>query len=313
MSGPVDDRGASTADLGIATIEVREGRETRIGELGILRVLPTKNRRTVGPWCFVDLMQAADVQRPPPLEIGPHPHIGLATVTWLFSGTVLHSDSLGSEQLIRPGQLNLMTAGRGIAHAEEGVDTGDTIADTPIMGVQMWLAQPSGPRDGASTFQHVGALPQLEIGSANASVFVGELQDARSPAVVDHPAIGLDVTLEGPTVLPVDPSFEHAVVPIDRPVLVNDHITEPGSLALAPVGMEELRLRARSRPARVIILGGQPLGETVKMWWNFVARTQDEITDAWRAWQSGNEDRFGPVPSHLPRIDAPPPPWVRQG
>lgn len=312
MSGPVDDREAGAPDLGIATIEVREGRVTRIGDLGILRVLPTKNRRTVGPWCFVDLMQAGDVDRPPPIEIGPHPHIGLSTVTWLFTGTVLHSDSLGTEQLIRPGQLNLMTAGHGIAHAEEGVDTGETLSDTPTMGVQMWLAQPSGPRDGSSAFQHVEALPRTHIGPSSATVLVGEHGGAHSPAVVDHPAIGLDITLAGPTVLPVDPRFEHAVVPIDRPVMVNDHITEPGSLALAPAGMGELRLQARSHPARVMVLGGQPLGETVKMWWNFVARTEDEITEAWRDWQAGNEDRFGPVPSHLPRIDAPPPPWVRR-
>ncbi len=313
MSGPVDDRDASTADMGIATIEVREGREARIGELGVIRVLPTKNRRTVGPWCFVDLMRAGAVDRPPPLEIGPHPHIGLATVTWLFTGTVLHSDSLGTEQLIRPGQLNLMTAGHGIAHAEEGVETGETLTDTPTMGVQMWLAQPSGTRRGGSNFQHIEDLPRTHIGPSEASVFLGSLGDARSPAVVDHPAIGLDLILAAPTLLPVDPAYEYAIVPIDRPVMVDDHITEPGSLALVPAGREELRLAARVHPARVMVLGGQPLGETVKMWWNFVARTQDEITDAWHDWQSRNDDRFGTVPSHLPRIDAPTPPWIRQG
>lgn len=313
MSGPVDERGATTADMGVATIEVREGRQARIGEMGIVRVLPTKNRRTVGPWCFVDLMQSDDVDRPPPLEIGPHPHIGLATVTWLFTGTVLHSDSLGTEQLIRPGQLNLMTAGHGIAHAEEGKDTTESIADTGVMGVQMWLAQPSGTRDGRAAFQHIESLPQVEIGASRGTVFVGSQSLAASPAAIDHPAIGLDLILDAPTAVPVNPAFEHAVVPIDRPVMVDDHITEPGSLALAPVGREELRLAARSHPARVMILGGEPLGETVKMWWNFVARTEEEITEAWRDWQDGNEDRFARVPSHLPRIEAPRPPWVRQG
>lgn len=311
MSGPVDERGATTQNLGISAIEVREGRQTRIGDLGILRVLPTKNRRTVGPWCFVDLMEAGDVDRPPPLEIGPHPHIGLSTVTWLFTGTVLHSDSLGTEQLIRPGQLNLMTAGRGIAHAEEGVDIGPTLDDTPIMGVQMWLAQSDATRHGGSLFQHLEALPRTEIGEGEATVFVGDHLGVASPASVDHPAIGLDLTLGGPIVLPTNPSFEHAIVPIDRPVAVDDHITEPGSLALVPLGRTEIRLTARSHPARVMVLGGEPLGETVKMWWNFVARSEDEITEAWRDWQTGNEDRFGPVPSHLPRIDAPPPPWLR--
>lgn len=311
MSGPVDERSASTRNLGIQTIEVREGRQTRIGEMGVLRVLPTRNRRTVGPWCFVDLMEAGDVDQPPPLEIGPHPHIGLSTVTWLFRGTVLHTDSLGSEQLIRPGQLNLMTAGHGIAHAEEGVDVGPVLDRTAVMGVQMWLAQPDATRHGGSGFQHVDAIPEVEVGAGRARVFIGSHQGVASPAVIDHPAVGLDLVLDGSTVVPVDRSFEHAVVPVDRPVAVDDHIAEPGSLALVPVGREELRLTARSYPARVMMLGGLPLGETVKMWWNFVARTEDEITRAWRDWQTGNEDRFGPVPTGLPRIDAPPPPWVR--
>lgn len=309
MSGPVDEQ--TGADLGIATIEVREGRQTRIGDLGILRVLPTKNRRLVGPWCFVDLMQADDVDRPPPLEIGPHPHIGLATVTWLFAGTALHSDSLGTEQLIRPGQLNLMTSGHGIAHAEEGMDTGETLTDTPIMGVQMWLAQPDATRTGDSRFQHVETLPEVEVGPSRGSVFVGRLDGAASPATVDHPAIGLDLILGGPTEVPLDPAFEHGVVPIDRPVMIEEEVAEPGSLALVPPGRDRLRLTARSHPARVMLLGGKPLGETVKMWWNFVARTEDEITEAWRDWQGGNDDRFGPVPSDLPRIDAPRPPWLR--
>jgi quercetin 2,3-dioxygenase len=308
VSGPVEEQ--TGAELGIAAIEVREGRQTTIGQLDILRVLPTKNRRTVGPWCFVDLMQAGDVERPPPLEVGPHPHIGLATVTWLFGGTVLHSDSLGTEQLIRPGQLNLMTSGHGIAHAEEGVDTGETLRDTPILGVQMWLAQPGATRQAGSRFQHVEVLPDVEVGSSRGKVFVGRLADAESPADIDHPAIGLDIVLHGPTEIPVDTRFEHALVPVDRPVSVEGAVTEPGSLALVPIGRDGLRLEARSYPARAMLLGGAPLGETVKMWWNFVARSEDEITQAWRDWQEGNDDRFAPVPSRLPRIDAPPPPWL---
>src|SRR5207247_3440774 len=136
MSGPVEGFAEVTPGLGVSAIEVREGRSTQVGRMGVLRVLPTKGRRTVGPWCFVDLIRPEDVADPPPLEIGPHPHIGLATVTWLFKGSALHSDSLGTEQLIRPGQLNLMTAGHGIAHAELGVET----ASGGIIGAQMWLA-----------------------------------------------------------------------------------------------------------------------------------------------------------------------------
>jgi quercetin 2,3-dioxygenase len=312
MSGPIDDLDRATSNRGLSAIEVREGRTTNIGRLGIVRVLPTKNRRTIGPWCFVDLMQADDVDRPPPLEIGPHPHIGLATVTWLFTGSALHSDSLGTEQLIRPGQLNLMTSGHGIAHAEEGVDTDTTWESTGTMGVQMWLAQTEATRHGFSGFQHLDELPEVPIGSSEARILIGEIDGVRSEADIAHPTIGLDILLRGDTAIPVDAGFEHAVVPIDKPVRVGEDIVETGSLAIVPPGRDELAISARSTAARVMLLGGAPLGDEVKMWWNFVARTTEELTAAWHDWQTGNEDRFGPVPSTLERIEAPTPPWIRQ-
>ena len=174
MSGPIDEMPAADSH-GMSTIEVREGRRTNIGRLGIVRILPTKRRRTIGPWCFVDLMTPDDVEDPVPMEIGPHPHIGLATVTWLFEGAVLHSDSLGTEQLIRPGQLNLMTAGNGIAHAEEGVAEVGVVHASDTMGVQMWLAQPESTRHGESAFQHVDSLPVAEVGGAAVRVLIGEV------------------------------------------------------------------------------------------------------------------------------------------
>lgn len=311
MSGPLDEQAARTSNRGIATIEVREGRTARIGRMGILRVLPTKNRRTIGPWCFTDLMQAEDVDQPPPLEIGPHPHIGLATVTWLFTGSALHTDSLGTEQLIRPGQLNLMTAGSGIAHAEEGLDSGETWSGTGTMGVQMWLAQPEATRHGSSGFQHLDELPKTAVGASQATVFVGRLGDAVSPASVDHPSVGIDLELRGHTELPTEPGFEYGVVPIDRPVMVDGEIVEPGSLAIVPVGHDVIPLESRTDPSRLMILGGAPLGEEVQMWWNFVARTKEEITEAWRDWEGRNQDRFGPVPTKLRRMEAPVPPWLR--
>ena len=311
MSGPVDEMAAVTSDLGVSTIEVREGRSTSIGRMGILRVLPTKGRRTVGPWCFVDLMNPDDVEHPPPLEIGPHPHIGLATVTWLFAGAALHSDSLGSEQLIRPGELNLMTSGRGIAHAELGVETGVATGTNGIMGAQMWLALTDDTRNAGSAFQHLGELPVADLGSGEGHVLIGALGEATSDAKVDHPTIGVDVTFRSSLELPTDPTFEYGVVPIDQPVKIQDAIVEPGSLALVPTGFQQLLFAARGGPARMLVLGGEPLGAEIKMWWNFVARTLDEITEAWRAWRDHDDDRFGPVPSELARIDAPTPPWLR--
>lgn len=305
----MDEGAATVADIGVSAIEVKEGRTTSIGTLGIVRVLPTKGRRTIGPWCFVDLMSPGDVERPPPIEIGPHPHIGLATVTWLFDGRVLHGDSLGTEQLIRPGQLNLMTAGAGIAHAELGVETAPAHATSGVVGVQMWIAQTEEARHGEPRFQHLPELPQVELEGAVGRLLVGAAGGEASPAVVDHPTIGLDLTVDGVALLPTDPRFEHGVVPIDRAVKVEDAIADPGTVAVVPSGYEELRLETRGA-GRVMILGGLPLGETITMWWNFVARSREEITQAWRDWRDRNEARFGPVPSQLPRIEAPAPPWI---
>lgn len=313
MSGPVDETPVASEGRGVSAIEVREGRTTTIGKLGIVRVLPAKGRRAIGPWCFVDLMTPGDVEEPPPIEIGPHPHIGLATVTWLFEGSALHSDSLDSEQLIRPGQVNLMTAGHGIAHAELGVEISSATETNGHMGVQMWLAQPEATRHGPSRFQHVADLPIAEIGTGEATVMVGTLVGAASTAAFEHPTIGADVTFRDRVVVPVDASFEHAIVPIGDALKVDDAIVEPGSIADVPCGYDELPIETRAGTSRFLLLGGEPLGVPIKMWWNFVARTLDEITDAWRAWQEHDDDRFGPVPSSLTRIDAPVPPWRTPG
>jgi hypothetical protein len=291
----------------LARIDVREGRSTTVGGVPISRVLPTKGRRTVGPWCFVDLILPPDFDDPHPLEVGPHPHTGLATVTWLLEGEALHTDSLGSEQPIRPGQLNLMSAGGGIAHAELGT------ADR-IHGVQMWLAQPEGTRHGPSRFEHIADLPVADLPGAEAKVMIGTFGDLSSPAVVDWPTVGLDVALRGGRAeIPTDPVFEYAVIPIDQKLKVDDAIVEPGWLALVPVGAESLPIEASVDDTRFLLLGGAPLGEPIEMWWNFVARSKDEITEAWRAWQAHDHDRFGPVSSRLARIDAPAPPWLTSG
>jgi len=312
MSGPLEEVTEVTPGLGISAIEVREGRSAQVGKMGVLRVLPTKRRRTVGPWCFVDLIHPGDILEPPRLEIGPHPHIGLATATWLFRGSALHSDSLGTEQLIRPGELNLMTAGRGIAHAELGVEAPSGIGVGGIMGAQMWLALPETTRHGPSRFDHHGDLPLAELRSGEVRVIAGDFGEARSPARVDHPTVGLDVSFRGEVNVPLKSTFEHGVVPLDHQVKVEDAIVEPGSLALVPAGYEQLRIEERVGAARLLLLGGEPFGVEIKMWWNFVARTFEEITGAWRAWQQHDEDRFAPVPSKLARIEAPTPPWLRE-
>ncbi len=313
MSGPVRDTDLDEAvDAAVTAgpldrIELREGRRADVGGLDVVRVLPTKGRRTVGAWCFVDLLGPVDMADPDPLEVGPHPHIGLATVTWLLEGEALHTDSLGTEQVIRAGQLNLMTAGRGISHAE-------LAAHPPFRGAQLWIAQPEATRHGAPAFEHHAELPELELlgsgGTSSGRLLVGSLDGAMSPARADTPLVGADLhLLPGLTTVPLEVGHEHAVAPLDVAVKVGEHVVEPGWLALVPAGVDELPLEVRSPGGRVLLLGGEPLDTPISMWWNFVARDRDEITEAWRSWNARDE-RFGHVASPLERIEAPAPPWI---
>ena len=311
MSGPTDDHDGLSRGLKALGIEVREGRPAEVGGMGVMRVLPTKARRTVGPWCFVDLMSPEDVADPDPMEVGPHPHIGLATVTWLFEGEALHTDSLGSEQVIRPGELNLMTAGQGIAHAELEIRPGSRGARAEyVKGAQMWLAQTDSTRHGPSDFAHHKDLPRADLGNGEAQVLAGTLAGVTSPVTSDWPLVGADVRLHEVVEVAVDPDFEHALVPIDRRVKVEEVIVEPGSLAIIPPGFNSLRLEADGGAGRMMLLGGVPFPVRIQMWWNFVARTRQELTQAWRDWHDHNDDRFAPVLSVLDRIDAPQPIWI---
>ncbi len=307
MSGPVTSSDADVVDALVSepdvggTIELTPGREASVGGVPVHRVLPHRPRRTVGAWCFVDHFGPTDG---PGMDIGPHPHIGLQTVTWLLDGMIVHRDSLGSEQPIRPGQLNLMTAGGGIAHAEEAPPgwSGRT------HGAQLWLAQPEETRQGAPAFEHHAELPAVEIGSATTTVLVGELGDAASPARHDTPLVGLDVRLHaGAADVPLDSTFEHAIVLLDG-VLAVDGIDVPANtLAHLSPGRSSATF-ATTTGARLLVLGGVPFGEAVLMSWNFVARSRDEIDAATDDWNAGAE-RFGVVDSAIDRIPAPRPPW----
>ncbi len=275
-------------------VEVFEGRAAEVGGFAVHRVLPRRPRRTVGAWCFVDQIGPGRVGDGRGLDVGPHPHIGLQTVTWLLDGAVLHRDSLGSEQVIRPGQLNLMTAGHGVAHAEEtsGVHRGR------LHGVQLWVAQPSATRDGDPAFEHHAVLPRVEIGDAVATVLVGG---------TDHVGVDLDLR-PGRAVVPLDPAFEHALVALDGAVTVGATRLTPGRLGYLGIGRDDVPLDADG-PARVLLLGGTPFPEPLLMWWNYVARTRDEITAAHHDWSRATA-RFGPVASPLARLATPGPPWA---
>lgn len=305
MSGPVRDEDQSPIEDAHDIVEVREGRVAAVGTLDVVRVLPTKGRRTVGAWCFVDLMLPGDEVDPDPMEIGPHPHIGLHTVTWLFRGEATHSDSLGTEQVIRPGQLNLMSAGNGIAHAELSSQGG-------VFGLQMWIAQPEATRHGGPAFEHHGELPVHDLGIGAARVVIGSLEGAASPARADTRLVGAELSLgRGEAVVAADPEFEYGLVPVEGRIKINDAVVEPGALGLIPAGGRTLRIEAAHDGTTAMLIGGEPLGEPIRMWWNFVARSNDEITEAWSDWAAGDAGRFPEFRSSLERIEAPTPPWVR--
>ncbi|MEX2293503.1 MAG: pirin family protein [Acidimicrobiales bacterium] len=286
-------------------IEIGESRSADVGGLPVRRALPRHGRRTVGAWCFADHMGPSSGDGPA-LNIGPHPHVGLQTVTWLFEGEVLHRDSLGSEQPIRPGQLNLMTAGHGVSHSEE--TTGGSGARAH--GVQLWVAQPSTTRDGAATFEHHTQLPVAELRGCRITIMVGSLVGERSPARADTDHLGAELALQrGTTTIEIDPGHEHALVVTTGLVRIGTSTIAPGNLAYIALGRDELHL-AVDGPSTALLLGGSPFPEPITMWWNYVARSTNEITDAHADW-TARSGRYGTVASSLDPIDVGPPPWAR--
>jgi quercetin 2,3-dioxygenase len=281
--------------------EVFDDRAATVGTITVRRALPRRGRRTVGAWCFADHMGPQDVGENAGLDIGPHPHIGLHTVTWLVDGALVHRDSLGSEQLIRPGQLNLMTAGHGVVHAEEMSRT----YRGSLQGVQLWVAQPERTRDGAAAFEHHAELPLAELDNGSATVLLGSLSGATSPARHDTELVGAQLSLRrGGSAVPVRRDFEHALVVIDGEVSVGENVVRPGQLGYVGMGRDELPLSSVDG-ARLLLLGGLPFPEPIVMWWNFVGRTKEEMAQARTQWAT-DDDRFGAVDTALARIPAPP-------
>ena len=306
MSGPVstDDAVVAGPEGGL-DVELIEPHDAQVGAMTVQRVLPRRQRRTVGAWCFVDVFGPAFVDEDGGVDIGPHPHTGLHTVTYLIDGQVLHRDSLGSEQVIRPGQVNLMTAGNGVVHAEE--PTGHYRGG--LHGVQLWVAQPETTRHGPAAFEHHAELPQVEVGGALATVLVGELAGATSTARQDTALLGADLQLApGRSAQPLESSYEHLVVALDGAVVIDGKALVAGQAAYVGLGREDIELAAPER-ARVLLLGGVPLGEQLLMWWNFVGRTREEIVASARQWALADEERFGRVRTSLDRVPAPPVPW----
>ncbi len=287
-------------------VEILPGRASQVGSLPVRRVLPHRPRRTVGAWCFADHMGPVALRQSDGVAtagIGPHPHMGLQTVTWLVAGELVHRDSLGSEQLIRPGQLNLMTAGHGVAHAEE-----DPGRATALHGIQLWVAQPEETRHGAPAFEHHATLPQLEVAGATATVLMGSFAGTESPAGGHGQHFGVELLVPpGRCELPLRPTDEHGVIVLEGAFSLGGSHVEPGVLAYLGAGRDGCAIDAPAA-SRLMLLGGPPFPETLRMWWNFVARSDAEIVEGWRQW-TADDGRFGRVASELARIEVDRPPW----
>jgi len=274
-----------------------------LGAITVRRLLPRRVRRLVGPWCFLDVFGPVKQAGLKPMDVPPHPHIGLQTVTWLFAGDALHRDSLGSEARAVPGSLNLMTAGRGIAHSEETPSD----ATGAVHGVQLWIALPDAHRDTAPAFNHYAERPHVDVPGGRVTVILGRMWEVSPPGRTFSPLIGAEIAADRAprVVVPLDPSFEHAVVPIDSGLALEERALASDTLYYLGTGRDEICLTVEpGRRPRALLLGGAPLGESVLMWWNFVARTAEEIVSAREDWQAGR--RFGEVRGYPgARLDAP--------
>jgi redox-sensitive bicupin YhaK (pirin superfamily) len=291
--------------------QVLEPRSVPLGgvrAITVRRTLPHRGVRTIGAWCFVDHYGPQDVSSTGAgaMQVPPHPHTGLQTVTWLLEGEVVHDDSLGSHQLIRPGELNLMTAASGIAHAEQS----PTGRAGRLHGVQLWVALPEEARHQPPHFEHHADLPSGWIAGTAITVLLGEMVGERSPAQTYTPILAAVLELPGGTrtPIPLDPSFEHGLLGLDGDVVVDEAPAPRGSLVGLAPGRRSADVTSPTS-TRVLLLGGEPFTEDLVMWWNFVGRSHEEIVQARSDWAEGR--RFGTVRYDGDPLPAPAMPTTR--
>jgi len=298
-------------------IEILEPRDVPLGgprAMNVRRTLPQRHRSLIGAWCFVDHYGPDVVAGSGGMVVPPHPHTGLQTVSWLFAGEIDHRDSVGTHAPVRVGELNLMTAGRGIAHSEVSTD-----ATTVLHGAQLWLALPDASRHTAPVFEHY-TPPVVALPGASVRVFIGSLVGSTSPALTFSALVGAQLDLEpfSTVQLPVDAAFEHGVLLDAGTVSVDGDELPVAHLAYREPGRSTLQLVAGATGARLLLIGGEPFGESIVMWWNFIGRTHEEIVGFRDEWQTDvvegatPEGRFGYVAGYAGRpLPAPELPGVR--
>ncbi|GAB2462634.1 pirin family protein [Xylanimonas ulmi] len=273
-------------------VELLTARQVPLGgtrSMTVRRTIPQRARSLVGAWCFCDHFGPDDVSQSAGMQVAPHPHTGLQTVTWLFEGEILHRDSVGSLVAVRPGELNLMTAGVGISHSEESPQAGRP----PVLhGVQLWTALPASALGAAPHFEHHADLPVAQADGARVQVFLGALTvgGARlaSPATAYTPLVGAQVDLApgARLTLDADPDFEHAVLTDAGQVRLQGMAVPRDQLGYVGPGQRRLVIEAGPSPARAVLLGGVPFGEDIVMWWNFVGRSHDDVARARDEWMA---------------------------
>lgn len=284
-----------------------DGRLSDIGDgMTVLRALPSRQRRMVGAWCFLDHLGPVQFAAGQGMHVGAHPHTGLQTFTWLIEGEVLHRDSLGNEQIIRPGQVNLMTAGHGIVHSEDSLNDGQL-----LHAAQLWIALPAEATDCPPAFEHYPELPSWDEAGCTITLLAGSFAGRQMPANFHSPLVGIDLASKsgGRVDLPLEPEFEYGILPLEGSIGIAGESFASNEFAYLGRGRQQLALDVAGG-SRLLLLGGSPCGEPVLMWWNFVGLSKDEIARAQREWEAGSE-RFGRVAGDGGRrLVAPPLPWA---
>lgn len=284
-------------------ISLLSGREHDLGGFRVRRLLPQVECRSVGPFVFFDHMGPAHFSAGMGVDVRPHPHIGLATVTWLFEGVMRHRDTLGSNQDIHPGAVNWMTAGRGIAHSER-TPPDARVEGAPLHGIQTWVALPRDAEEADPAFHHIpaGALPVIEDAGVHLTVVAGSACGLRAPVPVFTPTLYLAGEMEEGARFELDDEHEQrALYVVEGAVSIGENRVERHVLALLPSrGAVQVRALAGSR---VVILGGTALDGPRHLWWNFVSSSRERIEQAKRDWAAGqfglvagDEEEFIPLP-----------------
>jgi quercetin 2,3-dioxygenase len=278
----------------VPKVDVLSARDVPLGgprAMTVRRTLPQRARTLIGAWCFVDHYGPDDVAGTGGMDVAPHPHTGLQTVSWLFSGEIEHRDSMGNHALVRPGELNLMTGGYGISHSEVS-----TTRTAILHGVQLWVALPGEHRHTGPDFRHYVPRP-IRAGGAEVRVFLGSLAGDTSPVRTFTPLLGAELVLEphSTTTLETDPGFEHGLLVDHGSVRMAGTLLHPAELGYLGTGNPTLTLTNEAdTAARAVLLGGTPFEEQIVMWWNFIGRSHEDIVEAREAWQNAS-DRFGKV------------------